>query len=218
MTPTALAAHENVKVATLTRLLAELEHDNWILREAHPTDGRQSILRPTSVGISRLTASVFPGIAALVAAMSTSATSLDAVLETCEMLERLNDTISNAGGNQTSAARAEPPTGATSATVVVEALQAALISTAQGRAMSTEPHHFTNVALPDAQFTDVNLRSATFENIDLAQASFTNVTLAGARFDDVNMSAVAITNAKVEGMAINGMLVSELLRRGGEHE
>jgi DNA-binding MarR family transcriptional regulator len=33
VTPSALAAHEGVKIQSLTRLLAELEADGWLMRE-----------------------------------------------------------------------------------------------------------------------------------------------------------------------------------------
>jgi DNA-binding MarR family transcriptional regulator len=58
ITPTELAAHEGVKIQTLTRLLAELETDGWLKREAHSRDGRQSILSLTARGKKRLSDAV----------------------------------------------------------------------------------------------------------------------------------------------------------------
>src|SRR6266700_4301083 len=56
MTPTTLAAHERVRLQTLTRLLAELEAEGWIVRTAHPDDGRQTVLSLAKLGAQRLSA------------------------------------------------------------------------------------------------------------------------------------------------------------------
>src|SRR5437667_12712126 len=50
MTPTTLAAHERVRLQTLTRLLAELEAEGWIVRAAHPVDGRQTVVSMDDIG------------------------------------------------------------------------------------------------------------------------------------------------------------------------
>src|SRR5207342_388451 len=58
MTPTALAVREGVKLPSLTRLVAELEGEGWLVREAHATDGRRSVLSLTALGKKRLVGAV----------------------------------------------------------------------------------------------------------------------------------------------------------------
>ncbi|MGJ7528895.1 MarR family winged helix-turn-helix transcriptional regulator [Variovorax sp. GB1P17] len=89
--PTTLAAHERVKLQSLTRLLAELEAEGWIGRAPHPTDGRQWMLSLTADGTRRLKALMRSREAALADAISTT---LDAdqralLLQACEMLDGL---------------------------------------------------------------------------------------------------------------------------------
>ncbi|MEO8636412.1 MAG: MarR family transcriptional regulator [Gemmatimonadales bacterium] len=96
MTPTALAAREGVKLASLTRLLAELEGDRWISRRAYPEDGRQSILDLTELGKRRLMRSVNAANVQLAHAL-TEAVSNDeweVLIQACAILERVNDVLS----------------------------------------------------------------------------------------------------------------------------
>lgn len=95
ITPTELAAHEGVKIQTLTRLLAELEVDGWLRREAHPTDGRQSVLSLTAKGKKRLADAVGESEAAFahVLAMHVDAEDRAVLLRACEILDDLVELI-----------------------------------------------------------------------------------------------------------------------------
>jgi DNA-binding MarR family transcriptional regulator len=46
--PGALAAHEKVQPPSMTRVLATLEEQGLVVREPHPTDGRQVVVRVTA--------------------------------------------------------------------------------------------------------------------------------------------------------------------------
>lgn len=46
-TPGALAAMEQVRPPTMSRILAALEEDGWVAREPHPQDGRQIVITLT---------------------------------------------------------------------------------------------------------------------------------------------------------------------------
>ncbi|WP_261803571.1 MarR family winged helix-turn-helix transcriptional regulator [Variovorax sp. PAMC26660] len=97
--PTALAAHERVKLQSLTRLLAELEAEGWIGRAPHPTDGRQWMLSLTTDGTRRLKALMRSREAALADAIGAT---LDAdqralLLQACELLDGLTAAL----GSQT---------------------------------------------------------------------------------------------------------------------
>jgi DNA-binding MarR family transcriptional regulator len=56
MTPSELAATERVRPPSMTRVIAALEDDGLVSRRDHPTDGRQSIIELTQVGIDLLAA------------------------------------------------------------------------------------------------------------------------------------------------------------------
>jgi len=47
MAPSALAEHERIQPPSMTRILAKLEDAGYVLRTAHPTDGRQHIVTLT---------------------------------------------------------------------------------------------------------------------------------------------------------------------------
>jgi len=49
-TPGALAAHEKVQPPSMTRVLAALEEKGLVLRQPHPTDGRQVIVELSPAG------------------------------------------------------------------------------------------------------------------------------------------------------------------------
>jgi DNA-binding MarR family transcriptional regulator len=55
LTPRELADVERIAPPTLTRIVARLEERGLVQRTAHPTDGRQVILAPTTAGIDLLT-------------------------------------------------------------------------------------------------------------------------------------------------------------------
>lgn len=95
MTPTELAAAEGVKVPSLTRPLAELAADGWLVREADAADGRRCLLRLTALGRKRLVAAAHARDARLAGAI---AATLDADEQKCLMragalLERVGDAL-----------------------------------------------------------------------------------------------------------------------------
>jgi DNA-binding MarR family transcriptional regulator len=95
MTPTELAAHERVKLQTLTRLLAELEADGWVVREADPADGRRSVLSLTRLGVRQLTADVQRREASLATAIDSALTQAQQahLLKACEALDAVTEAL-----------------------------------------------------------------------------------------------------------------------------
>ena len=95
MTPTELAAHERVKLQTLTRLLAELEADGWVVREADPVDGRRSVLSLTRLGLRQLTADVQRREASLATAIDSALTQAQQahLLKACEALDAVTEAL-----------------------------------------------------------------------------------------------------------------------------
>jgi len=95
MTPTELAAREGVKLPSLTRLVAELEDDGWLAREAHASDGRRWLLGLTALGKKRLVAGAQAADAPLaeIIANSTSAEDRRLLLQACALLERLGEAL-----------------------------------------------------------------------------------------------------------------------------
>ena len=98
MTPTDLAAHERVKLQTLTRLLAELEADAWIVREPDADDGRRTVLSLTRLGVRQLTADVQRREASLAAAIGSALTPAQQahLLKACESLDALTKALGGA--------------------------------------------------------------------------------------------------------------------------
>jgi len=98
MTPTELAAHERVKLQTLTRLLAELEADGWVVREADPADGRRSVLSLTRLGVRQLTADVQRREASLASAIGSALTPAQQahLLKACEALDAVTEALGGA--------------------------------------------------------------------------------------------------------------------------
>jgi DNA-binding MarR family transcriptional regulator len=98
MAPTELAAHERVKLQTLTRLLAELEADAWIVREPDPDDGRRSVLSLTRLGARQLTADVQRREASLATAIGTALTAAQQaqLLKACEALDAVTAALGGA--------------------------------------------------------------------------------------------------------------------------
>jgi DNA-binding MarR family transcriptional regulator len=98
MAPTELAAHERVKLQTLTRLLAELEADAWIAREPDPDDGRRSVLSLTRLGARQLTADVQRREASLATAIDAALTPAQQaqLLKACEALDAVTTALGGA--------------------------------------------------------------------------------------------------------------------------
>ena len=95
LTPSELARRERVKLQSLTRLLAELEADGWLLREPHAADGRQSVLSPTALGARALTADVHRREASLVDAIAAVLTHAEQaqLLRACALIDRVADAV-----------------------------------------------------------------------------------------------------------------------------
>jgi len=107
MTPTELAAHERVKLQTLTRLLAELEADAWVVRKPDPADGRRSVLSLTALGIRQLTADVQRREASLAAAIGAALTPAQqaSLLKACEALDAVTAALGDAAESPDTRAR-----------------------------------------------------------------------------------------------------------------
>lgn len=95
LTPTELASREGVRLASLTRLVAELDRDGWLDREVDVADKRRSILSLTAVGRKRLIASAQTADAALAAAIAGVANleELSVLRQACDLLERVSDSV-----------------------------------------------------------------------------------------------------------------------------
>ena len=99
MTPTELARRENVKLQSLTRLLAELEAQGWIARDVHAADARQSLLAISPAGRKRLGAAAKGADAPLAKAIATRLNPQDQalLLRACTVLETLGDALQDEG-------------------------------------------------------------------------------------------------------------------------
>lgn len=101
-TPTTLAAHEHVKLQSLTRLLAELEAEGWIGRTTHANDARQKLLSLTPEGTRRLQTHMRAREAVLAKAIGET---LDAdqralLLKACALLDDISATLHHAAGER----------------------------------------------------------------------------------------------------------------------
>jgi DNA-binding MarR family transcriptional regulator len=86
----ALAAAEQVRPPTMTRLVAALERDGLVTREPDPTDGRQVLLRATSAGRRLLEEGRSRRTASLARRLSELAPDeLDGLWQAAAQLERL---------------------------------------------------------------------------------------------------------------------------------
>jgi len=97
LSPTELAAREGVKIQSLTRLLAELETEGWILRVSNQADTRQSLLSLTPAGRKRLTDAARQQDASLARIIDEtfSAKERAVLLRACFLLDALDDALSN---------------------------------------------------------------------------------------------------------------------------
>jgi DNA-binding MarR family transcriptional regulator len=89
LTPTELARREGVRLQSLTRLLAELEAEGWLLRQADSTDGRRSLISLTRLGAKRLAQAVRAGEASLarVIADSLNAPERALLVQACTLID-----------------------------------------------------------------------------------------------------------------------------------
>jgi DNA-binding MarR family transcriptional regulator len=95
ISPTELAAREGVKLQTLTRMLAELESEEWLVRVPHESDGRQSLLSLTPQGRKRLADAAKASDAALAKIMEAtlSAEERRLLLRACALLDGLDEAL-----------------------------------------------------------------------------------------------------------------------------
>ena len=95
LTATEIARLEGVKPQSLTRLLNELEADAWIRREPHPSDGRQSVLSLSPLGITLLRGEMRRRESALELAIRTrlSAAQRSVLLKACALMDELAESI-----------------------------------------------------------------------------------------------------------------------------
>jgi DNA-binding MarR family transcriptional regulator len=97
LSPTELAVREGVKIQSLTRLLAELEAEGWVLRVPNKADTRQSLLSLTPAGRKRLTDAAREKDADLARIIdgTLSASERSVLLRACFLLDALDDALSN---------------------------------------------------------------------------------------------------------------------------
>ena len=100
MTPTELATREGVKLPSLTRVVAELEGDGWLVRKAHVSDGRRTLLGLTAPGRKRLVAAAQASDAPLADAIATtiSADERLVLLQACALLEKIGEALGGHAG------------------------------------------------------------------------------------------------------------------------
>lgn len=98
LTPTALAQREQVRLQTLTRLLAELDGAGLVRRRPDPHDARRTLLTLTAAGTRVLTADVRRREASLAAAIvdRLSEDEQAALRDACELVDRLADGLDDA--------------------------------------------------------------------------------------------------------------------------
>lgn len=91
LSPSTLAAHEGVRLQTLTRLLGELEGAGLARRRADPADARRSLLALTPAGARQLAVRVHGRESSLQAALAEalSAAERRLLLQASELLEQV---------------------------------------------------------------------------------------------------------------------------------
>lgn len=102
MTPTDLAIRQGVKLPSLTRLVAELERDGWLIRQPHPSDGRRSLLRLKPLGKKRLVAAARTADAPLPGVIATTVSAQERVvlMQACTLLERISEALGSHAENR----------------------------------------------------------------------------------------------------------------------
>lgn len=109
LTPSELARREQVRLQTLTRLLAELEGQGCLLRSPHPSDARQSLLSLTPAGRQLLGGAVRGREQALAAAIAHALRPDEAaqLLAACALIERVADGLAGRGDGDAAAVPAD---------------------------------------------------------------------------------------------------------------
>jgi len=112
MTPTELATREGVKLPSLTRLVAELEGDGWLVRKADASDGRRSLLGLTALVRKRLVASAQEADAPLAEILATTVSADErlVLLQATALLERIGEAMGGQAGNALHVAARVTPT------------------------------------------------------------------------------------------------------------
>ena len=95
MSATALALQENVKVQTLTRVLAELEAESLISRQPHQSDARQSILVLESAGKHLLRGEMNRRESSIAQALESVLTleEQEQILAACKLIDRVTSAL-----------------------------------------------------------------------------------------------------------------------------
>lgn len=107
-TPSELARREQVRLQSLTRLLAELEAEGCVLRSPHPSDARQSLLSLTAEGRRGLVDAVRDRerrLAEALAAQAPDAAALRRLQDAAVLMERLATQLGAAGAEPAALAR-----------------------------------------------------------------------------------------------------------------
>ncbi len=91
LTPTQLALQEQVRLQTLTRLLAELQADGHVARQPHSSDARQSVLSLTASGARLLTNEVRRRESSLASALDAELNKDERALlvHACDLIDRV---------------------------------------------------------------------------------------------------------------------------------
>lgn len=184
---TQLAAEERLQPQSLTRVLAQLERDGLISRKRSDADRRAFTIALTVRGRRHLQHEIEARRSWLTDAMAAELTVREREI-------------------------------ALSAAAVL--LKIATYQQADGRSQSKPASadgrpSFVNVNLAGASYRNVRLEKARFDDINLQRSVFHDVNLSEATFENINFTNASIRDARLDGMTIDGVRVSELLRRHG---
>lgn len=97
MSVTELATREGVRLQSLTRPLAELIDDGWVLRQADAADGRRSVVGLTAAGskaVRSATRAADRSLAELLRRML-SEEERALLARACELLQRVDETLAD---------------------------------------------------------------------------------------------------------------------------
>lgn len=97
LSPSAIAAHEGVKLQTLTRLLAELESDGVVQRTQSEADRRSSVVSLATAGRRRLAGIMQSSDEALARVIAQTLSPQERALleQACMLLDRVADAMSS---------------------------------------------------------------------------------------------------------------------------
>ncbi|MFT3802480.1 MAG: MarR family transcriptional regulator [Burkholderiaceae bacterium] len=97
MSVTELAAREGVRLQSLTRPLAELIDDGWILREADAADGRRSVIALTAAGSKAVRSATRAADRSLARLLRRTLSDEERALlaSACELLQRVDEALAD---------------------------------------------------------------------------------------------------------------------------